>query len=161
MFNRLTLPALGLVALLGGGLGVHLGRSAIAEINPAHFGSPETRFHADLAPHRPMPAGIQLSSRENLIIPLGAGCIGCADMVASGPGYAAASARYDYPSAPNPVENFVEELPASEEPAERQASLASVERYASYPVSHEEAAASASAEAAPQPEDQREVPALD
>lgn len=49
-FKR-TMPVMAGLAILGTALGVHLGKSAIAEIDPVHFSDPEPRFHADLVPH--------------------------------------------------------------------------------------------------------------
>jgi hypothetical protein len=54
MPHALTVPVIAAASLVGAtALGVGLGRSAIAEINPVHFqDSQETQFYSDLAPNR-------------------------------------------------------------------------------------------------------------
>ena len=47
-----TLPIMAGLSILGAALGVTLGHSAIAEINPAYFNEAEDSFHADLVPYR-------------------------------------------------------------------------------------------------------------
>ncbi len=51
MAHPLTISTVGVLALLGVGAGVHLGYSAIAEINPIYYSEAQTRFHADLSPY--------------------------------------------------------------------------------------------------------------
>ncbi|MFN3388353.1 MAG: hypothetical protein ACK40O_05430 [Allosphingosinicella sp.] len=51
MSYKRKVPVMAGLAVLGTAVGVQLGQSAIAEINPAHFSSPEPRFHADLVPN--------------------------------------------------------------------------------------------------------------
>lgn len=77
MSHPLTLPTIGLLTLAGIGAGVHLGHSAIAEINPLYFSEPETRFHADLSANPPSdsaPPPLLAQARDPA---LGTGCIGC------------------------------------------------------------------------------------
>lgn len=53
MTHPLTLPALAILSVVGAGVGIQLGRSAIAEINPVHFAEEApSLFHADLVPYR-------------------------------------------------------------------------------------------------------------
>jgi len=52
MPHPLTWPAIAGLAMVGSGVGVWLGESAVSEINPIYFSEPETRFHADLVPYR-------------------------------------------------------------------------------------------------------------
>ncbi|HEX8511624.1 MAG TPA: hypothetical protein VF688_00805, partial [Allosphingosinicella sp.] len=47
-----TLPVLAGLSILGAALGITLGKSAVAEINPAYFNEAEDDFHADLVPNR-------------------------------------------------------------------------------------------------------------
>jgi hypothetical protein len=56
MARAVTLPLIGTLALTGIGVGIQLGYSAIAEIDPIYYSQPETRFHADLSPYRPSTA---------------------------------------------------------------------------------------------------------
>ena len=77
MAHPLTLPTAGLLALAGIGVGIHLGHSAIAEINPMYFSEPPTRFHADLSANRPLdsaPPTLLAAAKDPA---LGSGCIGC------------------------------------------------------------------------------------
>ncbi len=158
MAHPLTLPTLSVLALVGTALGVQLGRSAVSEINPAYFGEPETRFHADLAPYRSeTPPPLTLTDAEAAVA-LGSPCIGCTTASAEYyPIYEAGNARYATGTAAIEASQPVE-APTPVD-LERQAEFAELGRYASYPVSHEEAAAAAAAEAAP--EDQRLEPAVD
>jgi hypothetical protein len=51
MAYPVALPAMAALSIAGAGIGVQLGRSAIAEINPLYFSAPQqARFFADLAP---------------------------------------------------------------------------------------------------------------
>jgi hypothetical protein len=135
-----TLPVLAGLSLLGTAVGVHLGRSAIAEINPAYFSEPEERFHADLSPYRSADwAQVQAAEYESAqqAVGLGSGCVGCRDYPeeyyprpeSAVDGYVVTAG-----APPVPVEIvYVEQAP---DPARQR-----VERYASYPVSAEEAEA--------------------
>lgn len=82
MAHTLTLWPLAVLSILGGGIGMHLGRSTIAEINPVYFEPTPTRFHADLVSNRPLSwdqapeTGITDAS---LIQGLGTGCVLCPD----------------------------------------------------------------------------------
>jgi hypothetical protein len=78
----MTLPALAGLSIVGMALGVHLGRSAVAEINPAYFTEPEVPFHADMVPGgTPDWAQVQVTEyqKTGLVEGLGSGCIGCRD----------------------------------------------------------------------------------
>jgi hypothetical protein len=148
MAYPVTLPILAGLSLVGTALGVHLGRSAIAEINPAYFSEREAGFHADLSPYRsPDWAQVQVTEYQQaaLVQGLGDGCVGCReypeeyyprhDPAVDGleDGWAA-SARSE-----EPIETIAAE-PASNPEWER------VERYASYPVSADEQQAESDAE---------------
>ncbi len=137
-----TLPVLAGLSLLGTAVGVHLGRSAIAEINPAYFSEPETRFHADLAPYRSADwAQVQAAEYQQaqMVDGLGDGCINCRDYPEeyyprrepAADGYADGWAA-SIPEEPVEIV-FVEQEP---DPARQR-----IEHYASYPVSAEEAQA--------------------
>ena len=77
MAHPLTLPTVGLLALAGIGAGIHLGHSAIAEINPMYFSQPATRFHADLSANRPLDPAAPALLTQAKDPALGTDCIGC------------------------------------------------------------------------------------
>ena len=139
MPHSMTLPLVAGLAVIGAATGVSLGRSAIAEINPAYFGDPETAFHADLSPYRgPDWAQVQAAEYQQQASPegLGTGCVGCTRMAAvylpdpvgwsdgQEDGRAASAAYAD--AAPPPAEV-----------APRDPELERIERYASYRVAEE------------------------
>lgn len=78
MAHPITLPTMGVLALLGAVGGVHLGRSAIAEINPVHFKWKEkgSSFYADLTPNRSFDSQPRTITEEAAPA-LGSGCVGC------------------------------------------------------------------------------------
>jgi hypothetical protein len=139
MAYPMTLPILVGLAVVGTATGVHLGRSAIAEIDPAYFSEPEVPFHADLVPYRsPDWAQVQAAEYERAgsLEGLGSGCVGCRDYPEeyyprpdpAVDGYAdgqAASIAYE------PAQTILVE--AAPDPGRER-----VERYAHYPVSAEE-----------------------
>jgi hypothetical protein len=137
-----TLPIMAGLSILGAALGVGLGRSAIAEINPAYFSEAEDDFHADLVPYR-SPDWAQVHQAEYraaqqpvIVGELGTGCIGCADYpVEYVPRHDPAVDRYveGYSeSAPQPAQVVVVETPAPDPDRER------IRLYASYPVRSED-----------------------
>ncbi|MEA3053880.1 MAG: hypothetical protein QOG72_2783 [Sphingomonadales bacterium] len=137
-----TLPVLAGLSILGAALGVNLGRSAVAEINPAYYQEPEEHFHADLVPYRSpdwaqaQAAGYQAAQQPVVIGDLGSGCIGCRDYpVEYYPKHDPAVDGYQdgyAASAPQPAQVVIVETPAPD-PAREQ-----VQRYASYQVSSDE-----------------------
>jgi hypothetical protein len=154
MAHRLTVPTLSALALAGVGFGVFLGQAAISEISPSSFSDPAPRFHADLTPHRSQSAPAALP-QQGAMLALGASCIDCRSGAAEQfPVYEAAAGGYRSGYAatadvPEPVQVTAEPSP---EDVQHQVELARVELYASYPVSHDQAAP---------PEDQRVEPAVD
>ena len=137
-----TLPVVAGLSILGAALGISLGKSAIAEINPAYFSDPEESFHSDLVPYR-SPDWAQVHAAEYraaqqpvLVGDLGSGCIGCRDYpVEYAPvhdpavdGYADGYAA----SVPPPAQVIVVETPAPDSARER------IQAYSTYPVSAEE-----------------------
>lgn len=143
MPNAMTFPLLAGLAVLGTAGGVSLGRSAIAEINPAYFSAPQTKFHADLVPHR-SPDWAQVQVREyhqaGLVEGLGSGCIGCRDYPVEyipqpDPGVAGYEDGWAANSGYEPAQAAVFE--EQEEPDPR---FERVRSYSSYPVTAEEEA---------------------
>ena len=158
MAHPLTLPTAGLLALAGIGAGIHLGHSAIAEINPSYFSEPPTRFHGDLSANRPIDSSPPTRLAEAGDPALGAGCIGCRTYPEEYyPIHEASLDRYSggFASAADVSEpEFPEEQPDPEAERLRQA-IQQVELYARG-AAETAAVTYASAEAAPSAEAQSE-----
>lgn len=80
MGQPVTFAAVAGLALAGTGLGLYLGESAVAEIDPAHYGSyGGSRFFADLVPNPPDRDSPPAPAYANAPLPTdyGTGCIGC------------------------------------------------------------------------------------
>jgi hypothetical protein len=131
------------LSILGAALGITLGNSAVAEINPAYFNEAEDDFHADLVPYRSPDWGqvhqaeYRAAQQPVIIGELGSGCIGCRTYpVEYAPRHDPAVDRYvegGLLRAPEPTNvEVVETAPAPDPDRER------IVRYASYPVSSEE-----------------------
>jgi hypothetical protein len=144
-----TLPLMAGLSILAAAAGVNLGRSAIAEINPAYFTEPEESFHADLSAYR-SPDWAQVQQAEYraaqqpvIVTDLGTGCVGCRDYpVEYYPQHDPAADGYQdgyAASAPQPAQVVIVEVPAAAPDPARER----IQRYASYPVSSDEAAAAA------------------
>jgi hypothetical protein len=153
MSPRVTLPILAVLAMGGAGGGAWLGSSAIAEIDPAYFRDGEVSFHADRVPYRP-PAGSEMQPGQltdaATIEGLGDGCLRCGAepvQLLSAPAptvYDDGWGRTSYAAAEAAPAVLAEEKPDPE--------LERVARYASYPITVEEAEAMAAAAAeAPRP----------
>jgi hypothetical protein len=157
-----TLPILAGLSIVGAALGITLGRSAAADINPSYFSKAEDEFHADLVPYRnPDWAQVQQTEYRAAQQPvsvgeLGTGCVGCRDYpVAYVPRHDPAVDGYadaDEASDSQPAQLVVVETPAPDPAREL------VQRYSSYAVSQSEkvpevtqAAAQAPAEAPAEP----------
>src|SRR5687768_17534201 len=141
-----TLPIMAGLSILGAALGITLGKSAIAEINPAYFSEPEDDFHADLVPYR-SPDWAQVHQAEYraaqqpvIVGELGSGCVGCRTYpVEYYPRHDPEVDRYvegGLLRAPEPTQVVVVQQAAAPDPARERIAL-----YASYPVSSEEAPA--------------------
>ena len=138
-----TLPVMAGLSILGAALGITLGKSAVAEINPAYFNEAEDDFHADLVPNRSSDWGqvhqaeYRAAQQPVIVGELGSGCVGCRTYpVEYIPQHDPAVDRHvegGLIRAPEPtyVEG-VETAPAPDPDRER------IVRYASYPVSSEE-----------------------
>jgi hypothetical protein len=166
--HPLTLPILSALALVGSGAGVFLGRSAIAEINPAYFSGPEPRFHADLSANPPsMDAPVHRAgalSAAELDQALGSGCVGCRTYPqeyfpvhdTDESGYRTGWASMDEPSVAGPAVQLSSDEPNQAELAERDAAqaehaaaLVRVHRYSGFAVATEPQSAAAGG---PEPE---------
>ena len=132
-----TLPVAVGLAISASALGVYLGNSAVAEINPVYFGDPEPRFHAGLAPYRsPDWAQVQVNEYQQagLIEGLGDGCVGCRTWPEE---YVPAIAE-DFESVEDEWDSHTRYPPEAQQAAMVAAEdpeLERVERYATYPVS--------------------------
>lgn len=140
MAHPMTLPMAVALAVAGGVLGIHLGRGAIAEINPVYFGPEEgTRFYADLVPGGYSPsasspaygqdfwANDQSASGQS-------GCERCGSFVEPAPFVPEA----DYPSME--IGSYIQTA-AMPEPApgdDRILMPEEVQRYAYFPITREE-----------------------
>jgi hypothetical protein len=135
-----TLPIMAGLSILGAVLGITLGRSAVAEINPAYFNAAEDDFHADLAPYRsPDWAQVQQTEYRSVQQPvtvgeLGSGCVGCrtypVEYVPRPDPAVDQYAEGGLIRAPEPtLVTVTETAPAPDPDRER------IQRYASYPVS--------------------------
>ena len=137
-----TLPIMAGLSILGAALGVTLGKSAIAEINPLYFNEAEDDFHADLVPSR-SPDWARIHQTEYraaqqpvIVGELGSGCVGCRTYpVEYVPRHDPAVDLYaegELPRAPEPMVAAAVQAPAPDPALER------IQAYASYPVSGEE-----------------------
>jgi hypothetical protein len=137
-----TLPVMAGLSILGAALGITLGKSAIAEINPLYFNEAEDEFHADLVPYRAsdwaqvQQAEYRAAQQPVIVGELGSGCVRCADYpVAYVPRHDPAVDRYvegEMLRAPEPTVVTVAAAPAPDPDRER------IQLYASYPVSSDE-----------------------
>jgi hypothetical protein len=139
-----TLPVMAGLSILGAALGITLGKSAIAEINPAYFNEAEDEFHADLAPYRSpdwgqvQQADYRAAQQPVIVGELGSGCVGCSDYpVAYVPRHDPAVDGYESSEllrAPEPTAvTYASAAPPAADPDRER-----IQRYASYPVSSEE-----------------------
>jgi hypothetical protein len=139
--HQLILPTAALLSLIGAGVGVHLGNAAISEINPAYLSAeePRSRFYADLTANRPRDwAAVQVSELQAAESgrSLGTGCVGCRTYPEEYyPVHEASLGKPHTGWAEVSQEAAPAETPQAAEPA---VELASVERYAHFPVSAEE-----------------------
>jgi hypothetical protein len=144
MAQAMTLPIVAGLSILGTAFGVHLGRSAVAEINPAYFSEPETRFHADLVPYRaPDWAQVQVTEYQDAALAqgLGTGCVGCREYPEEYfPAHDSAVDGYEDGGAASIQYAATETYQGEPEAADPDPEWEQVVRYASYPVSAEEQA---------------------
>lgn len=144
MNNRVALPLLGAIAILGGTSGVLLGKSAVGEINPFYYTPRAERFHADLGVAPPRFDAPPALTAPALVANRG-GCIGCRTWPEE---YRPARARAPEVAIASMVEPAAIESPA-EPVAETAPETAEILRYASYPVEAVEPLEAATPETAP------------
>ncbi|MDB5698159.1 MAG: hypothetical protein JWN69_963, partial [Alphaproteobacteria bacterium] len=142
MAYPVALPAMAALSIVGAALGVHLGRSAIAEINPAYFSTPEpTHFFADLAPNVYRATTWSDSTdywANDVNVGGGAACLDCNRNFIDGDSADAALPDWrDTPSADAADER--DDEPDDSADPDRAARAEQVARYASFPVSVDEA----------------------
>ena len=153
------LPIISGLALIGAGAGLHLGWSAIGEINPVYFSKSEaaSRFHSDLVPNRTYDPGTQPPPIGQVdALELGSHCIGCRDYPVDyrpmpDPAIEQVYAPERERSVTLPVEIAAYELEAPEQAARRKADLERVELYSRAPVTVEQAAVEVAAVEAAEP----------
>jgi hypothetical protein len=146
MARTLDLSILGALALVGAGTGLHLGWSAIAEINPVHFSSAESgsAFHGDLVPNRSWDSGPSLPGPEQAdSLALGSGCIGCRTYPVDyrpipDPSIERIYEPSEQTSASAPVQLAAREEEAPEDAARRKADIERIELYSRAPIAVQE-----------------------
>jgi hypothetical protein len=128
-----------LLAVVGVGTGVQLGRSAISEINPLYYSEPETGgSYARLSGYAtPGETAAPIEQPEYALTALGTGCIGCRSQTVEY--YSEAEPRMDgyAASAPVPREQPMLQHTVYEAGAYAEAAEA-VAPYASYSISEDE-----------------------
>lgn len=147
MPNAFTLPLIAGLAIVGAAAGVQLGRSAVAEINPAYLGQPDTPFYADLAANRgPDWSAVQAQEyqREQVVTqdaPVPAACVGCRTWPVEYVPRPDPTVDRLYGSAANDREyrDAVARVPVAVVYQAPDPARERIVRYASYPVSREEA----------------------
>jgi hypothetical protein len=145
MARAVDLSILGALTLIGAGTGLHLGWSAIAEINPVHFSSAEgaSAFHGDLVPNRSWDSAPSMGPERADALALGSGCIGCRTYPVDyrpvpDPAIEQVYARSEEPSGSVPVQLAAYQEEAPEEASRRRADLERVELYSRAPIEVQE-----------------------
>jgi hypothetical protein len=131
MANPFTITSMAVVSIAGAALGVYLGHGAVAEINPAYFSSPpEGRFFSDLVPggYRVAASRTDGSWANDVNISGRPECFDCANFIDEQVASAELPAEQT-----DPV--YIEDAPG---PDAYRPSV-DIERYASFPVTEEEA----------------------
>jgi hypothetical protein len=157
MPNTTLLAVAGGLSIAGAAVGVTLGRSTVAEINPAYLQDAEVPFYSGLVPGgRPRADWAQVQAQEYQAqaqgqTPPPAGCVGCTWPVDPTPREDPAIATYDRmqyaqyePAPPRERAEAPVRIMVVEQPAERDWNR--VTRYANYPVRRDEASIQAEQE---------------
>ena len=152
MPHSLVLPLVAGLSLAGAAVGVQLGHSAIAEIDPAVFAEPEESFHAPLAANQcPDWAQVQLAEyRQPEVVSqpeVPPACIGCVTWpIELGPQPSAGVPRYYRVAAEPSVRTGyaeAETLPSVVVDDVPEPTRQRIARYSSYPVSGDDKPAEA------------------
>lgn len=145
MSNPITLSTMAGLAIAGAGLGLYLGKSAVSEIDPAHYSSPfsGSSFHADLAANGPvLDNAPSLTETAAFASDLGSGCVGCRTYPEEYyPVYEPAMDSYGSSSPSFRIEPAETVIAKAEEFVAEAPSLAEIEqvvRYAHFRVSQDE-----------------------
>lgn len=143
MAYPVALPAMAALSIAGAAIGVQLGRSAIAEINPVYFHSPEpARFFADLTP-KTYRLGTSAWSDStdhwfNEINVSGrSACLDCSRNFVEPDSVEAALPEWDESAVPS--DRPEADVDAEVEDPDRGLRASQIERYAAFPVTAEEA----------------------
>lgn len=141
MAYPVALPAMAALSIAGAAIGVQLGRSAIAEINPVYFSTPQAaRFFADLTPKAYRLGSSSWSdSTDSWVNELNvsgrSACLDCSENFVEPEAVEAALPEWDEPAAPKvPAEAATEAVDP-----DRGLGSSQIELHASFPVTAEEA----------------------
>lgn len=141
MAYPVALPAMAALSIAGAAVGVELGRSAIAEINPVYFSTPQAaRFFADLTPKAyRLGSSAWSDSTDYWFNELNASgrsaCLDCSGNFVEPESVEAALPEWD---ASAPPSDRAEAEPEAEDP-DRGLTASQIELHASFPVTAEEA----------------------
>lgn len=152
MAHPITLPTVAALALAGMGFGVYLGKSAVAEINPAHFSAfSGSSFYSDLVPNPPDRDAASELRDASFTADYAMKCVGCRTYREdNAPVFAAEFDDYepyeadfaDYgPAYVAPPADIIEDVDREIAEVARQAARESVARYTDFPVSKREESA--------------------
>jgi hypothetical protein len=145
MAYPVALPAMAALSIAGAAVGVQLGRSAIAEINPVYFSTPQARFFADLTPKAYRLGSSSWSDstdyRVNELNVSGRGaCLDCSGNFVEPETVEAALPDWDEPTLPwDRAEEARNPAADPTEDPDRALRASQIERYASFPAAAEEA----------------------
>lgn len=138
MAHPMAWPAMAALSIAGAAIGVQLGRSAIAEINPLYFSTPQARFFADLTPKAyRLGTSAWSDSSEHWFNELNvngrSACLDCGGNFVEPEIIEATLPDWDEPT---PASDRIE---ADADDPHRGIGTTQIERYASFPVTAEEA----------------------
>ena len=140
MAYPVALPAVAALSIAGAAIGVQLGRSAIAEINPVYFSTPEAaRFFADLTPKAYRLGTSSWSDASDywfneLNVSGRSTCLDCGGNFVEPESVEAALPEWDEPVAPSDRA----EVATEGEGPDRGLRASQIELYASFPVTAED-----------------------
>lgn len=139
MAYPVALPAMAALSIAGAAIGFQLGRSAIAEINPVYFSTPQpARFFADLAPKAyRLGTSAWSESTDHWVNEINVSgrnaCLDCSRNFVEPESVEAALPDWDEPALPS------DRIEGDAEDPDSGLRASQIERYASFPVTAEEA----------------------